>query len=107
MLFTKKTEHIYARIKDNVVNEDGLEEIFLFSGLTKMTDIISNKKSKKKITAVVSKVFEDVVENSPPEYLALNNESIRIVVDKNEFEILIKLSEEDLSSFFLYKSKDH
>lgn len=105
MLLSTKTEHIYARLKDCVKNEEGVDEIFLFSGLTISTEFIKTTKREKKVTAVVSKIYEDEVENAPLQYLQLKNEDIRIIVDENEFERLIKLSEEDLPSFFLYDTQ--
>lgn len=98
----QKTEYIYARIKDVAVNEGGVEELFLFAGLTIRRLYVDGRET---VEAIASEVYEALAEQSPIDYLKLPNEVYRITVEKKEFERLEKTFKENLSEFFLYKQK--
>lgn len=99
------TGYIYARIKDITVNEDYEEFLFLFAGLTINEQIIINNQMKKKVTAVVSEVYESPVSEAPLELINLPDRDESYYISKREFDKLKIMAHKNLIDFLLYQPK--
>lgn len=102
----QKTEYYYTRTKNCFVNNDNVEELFLFAGLTRIKyQMFSNIKRKQTIP-VISELLEIPCSQACEEYLSLPDETVIYQLEEDEFTSLLFLSKENRITFFLYQPKN-
>jgi len=70
-------EYVYVRSKSVFINDDGEQELFLFSCLTVNTYTDDDVGQKKKIRAVVSELIEIPINEALPLYLDMEDHEFK------------------------------
>jgi len=90
-------------MKENTTDERGNDILFIYAALTKEKEQILGETTRQQAQTIVSKMIRERVEDVPTSYLDIEEGDFFIDIEKDEFERLEILAEEDETAFITYK----
>lgn len=104
MLYNQLIEYAYVRLRSTYQEDDGKDVVYVFAALRQVKNQMLGEVVRQQVKSIVTKSVTLPVEEAPAAYLTFPHETV-YDLERQEFERLKVVAEEDRHQFFIYRTE--